>query len=43
MIAGQFLDPRFLIFRYAGDDQVLVGGDTEFTFVNLRDLQQASF
>lgn len=43
MIARQLLDLRLLIFRYAGNDQVLIRRNAEFAFVDLRDLQQAGF
>jgi hypothetical protein len=43
MIARQLLDLRLLIFRYAGNDQVLVRGNAEFAFVDLRNLQQTGF
>ncbi len=43
VIARQLLDLRFLAFRHTSNDQVLVGGDAEIPFVDLRDLQQAGF
>jgi hypothetical protein len=43
MIARQLLDLRLLIFRYAGNDQVLVGGDAEFALMDLSNLQQTGF
>ena len=42
MIPRELLDPRLLIFRYAGDNQVLVSGDAEFALMDLSNLQQAS-
>jgi tRNA A37 threonylcarbamoyladenosine modification protein TsaB len=43
MIARQLLDLRLLIFRHAGNDQVLVSGNAEFAFVDLRNFQQTGF
>lgn len=42
MIPRELLDPRLLIFRYAGDNQVLVSGDAEFALMDFSNLQQAS-
>jgi hypothetical protein len=43
MIARQLLDLRLLALRHTGNDQVLVGGNAELAFVDLRNFQQTGF